>query len=207
MAGHCTEDNRSIFLACDYAGNVSVAEIQGGSHMVDEDMDLQASATTLAVGDTITIENVAENDYELNLNWKSLTPEVGEVTQSDGSSCTVQANACGFLKVRSSFGSNEKVLTFRVVDPSLEGTFTDVSNPWAKDDILMATGMGLFRGMTDSTFCPQMPLSRGQLVTVLYRMEGSPEIHRQQRFPGCGPQSVLHPGRRLGQGKTAWSTV
>lgn len=44
MAGHCTEDNRSIFLACDYAGNVSVAEIQGGSHMVDEDMDLQASA-------------------------------------------------------------------------------------------------------------------------------------------------------------------
>ena len=187
VAGHCTEDNRSIFLACDYAGNVSVAEIQGGSHMVDEDMDLQASATTLAVGDTLTIENVAENDYELNLNWKSLTPEVGEVTQSDGSSCTVQANACGFLKVRGSFGSNEKVLTFRVVDPSLEGTFTDVSNHWAKDDILMATGMGLFRGMTDSTFCPQMPLSRGQLVTVLYRMEGSPEITGSSGFQDVAP--------------------
>ena len=118
MAGHCTEDNRSIFLACDYAGNVSVVDIQGGSHMVNEDMDLQASATTLAVGDTLTIENVAENDYELNLNWKSLTPEVGEVTQSDGSSCTVQANACGFLKVRGSFGSNEKVLTFRGPSPT-----------------------------------------------------------------------------------------
>ena len=71
-------------------------------------MDLQASATTLAVGDTLTIENVAENDYELNLNWKSLTPEVGEVTQSDGSSCTVQANACGFLKVRAASAAMKK---------------------------------------------------------------------------------------------------
>ena len=67
MAGHCTEDNRSIFLACDYAGNVSVAEIQGGSHMVDEDMDLQASATTLAVGDTITIDLDENGDYTVTV--------------------------------------------------------------------------------------------------------------------------------------------
>ncbi len=74
-----------------------------------------------------------------------------------------------------------------MVDPSLEGTFTDISNHWAKDDILMATGLGLFRGMTDSTFCPQTPLSRGQLVTVLYRMEGSPEVTGSSGFQDVAP--------------------
>lgn len=93
-----------------------------------------------------------------------------------------------------------------MVDPSLEGTFTDVSNHWAKDDILMATGMGLFRGMTDSTFCPQMPLSRGQLVTVLYRMEGSPEITGSSGFQDVAPISIT-PRPSPGPRKTAWSTV
>ena len=182
FAGRCTDDNKTIFMACDYAGNISIVEIQGGSHLMDEHVKLQAGTTTLAVGETVTLENIAENDFELNLNWSSLTPEVGEVTQCGGSSCAVTARACGFLKVRCSFGSNEKFFTFRVIDPSQEETFTDISSHWAKDDIVMAASLGLFRGMTTTTFCPELPLTRGQLVTVLHRMEGSPEAAGDSGF-------------------------
>ena len=182
------ESDKMVYIARDFAGNTSAISLRGGHYLMDEHVDLQTSATTLAVGDTVTIENIAKNNFQLWLEWASLTPEIGEIIESDTSSCTVKANACGFLKVRCGYSSAaEKVLTFRVVDPSLEGTFTDISNHWAKDDILMATGLGLFRGMTDSTFCPQTSLSRGQLVTVLYRMEGSPEVTGSSGFQDVAP--------------------
>ena len=182
------EYDKAVYIARDYAGNTSAISLRGGHYLMDDHVDLQTSTTTLAVGDTVTIENIAKNNFQLWLEWASLTPEIGEIIESDTTSCTVKANACGFLKVRCGYSSAaEKVLTFRVVDPSLEGAFTDISNHWAKDDILMATGLGLFRGMTDSTFCPQTSLSRGQLVTVLYRMEGSPEVTGSSGFQDVAP--------------------
>lgn len=54
--------------------------------------------------------------------------------------------------------------------------FTDVSaGHWAYDDITTAYKAGLLNGTGAETFAPETALSRGMLVTVLYRLEGEPE--------------------------------
>lgn len=54
--------------------------------------------------------------------------------------------------------------------------FVDVHdvNHWAKDNVDFATARGLFGGTSDTQFSPDLAMTRGMLVTVLYRMEDSP---------------------------------
>ena len=54
--------------------------------------------------------------------------------------------------------------------------YTDVpQGRWSYDSIQAATRLGLMQGTGNGKFDPQMEVSRGMLVTVLWRMEGSPE--------------------------------
>lgn len=56
-------------------------------------------------------------------------------------------------------------------------SFTDVSlKYWAHDDIDYAVSVGLFNGMSPTAFGPTVAMTRGMLVTVLYRLEGSPDV-------------------------------
>lgn len=54
--------------------------------------------------------------------------------------------------------------------------FTDMPKPghWAHEGIDFAVSRGLFNGMSDSTFVPNASMTRGMLVTVLWRMVGQP---------------------------------
>lgn len=52
--------------------------------------------------------------------------------------------------------------------------FTDLDGHWGKDVILEAVNGGLFRGTSATTFSPNAAVTRGMLVTVLHRMEGTP---------------------------------
>ncbi|OUO36603.1 S-layer homology domain-containing protein [Flavonifractor sp. An306] len=53
--------------------------------------------------------------------------------------------------------------------------FTDVpADHWAADSIASATSQGLFKGTSGTTFDPSGTMDRAMLVTVLYRMAGSP---------------------------------
>lgn len=52
--------------------------------------------------------------------------------------------------------------------------FTDDKNHWARKYIEWAYAKGYFAGTTTSTFSPDAPVNRGMLVSLLYRMEGSP---------------------------------
>lgn len=70
---------------------------------------------------------------------------------------------------------------FAVIDnldtlcPSAE--FSDVdAKAWYHDAIDYAVGNGLMNGMGDGTFAPNAEMTRAQLVTVLYRMAGSPSV-------------------------------
>ncbi len=55
--------------------------------------------------------------------------------------------------------------------------FTDVTkNSPAYDDIKYAYDNGIMIGMSDTTFGEDIPLTRGMIVTVLWRMEGKPEV-------------------------------
>lgn len=61
--------------------------------------------------------------------------------------------------------------------------FTDVNRAlWYHDGIDFALSNGLFFGATTTTFEPDSSMTRGMLVTVLYRLEGSPATEGENPF-------------------------
>ncbi len=55
--------------------------------------------------------------------------------------------------------------------------FKDVSeDDWYYEAVEFAVTNGLFTGTSDTTFSPDMPMTRAMLVTVLYRLEGDPAV-------------------------------
>ncbi len=61
-------------------------------------------------------------------------------------------------------------------DPTPAGLpFTDVAeSDWFYESVAYAYYNGLFQGVTETTFEPDTSMSRAMIVTVLYRLEGSP---------------------------------
>ena len=56
-------------------------------------------------------------------------------------------------------------------------SFTDVSADfWAHDAIDYVVSNSMFKGTTSTTFSPGTVMTRGMLVTVLYRLDGSPDV-------------------------------
>lgn len=56
--------------------------------------------------------------------------------------------------------------------------FVDVDvNDWFYDDVVYAYNNGLMGGMSANIFNPNVPTTRGMIVTILYRMENEPAIN------------------------------
>ena len=56
-------------------------------------------------------------------------------------------------------------------------SFTDVKRgDWCYDAVNFVSNKGLFNGKTETVFAPAGNMSRGQLISVLYRLAGSPEV-------------------------------
>ncbi len=67
--------------------------------------------------------------------------------------------------------------------PSDAIDFEDVSkDSWYYDAVKYVVNSGLMSGTDDTLFSPGSPTSRGMLVTVLYRLEGSPAVSSDQPF-------------------------
>ena len=61
--------------------------------------------------------------------------------------------------------------------------FTDIDrDAWYHDSVDYVIRNGLMNGMSASRFAPQESLTRAQLVTILYRMRGAPEISGKAPF-------------------------
>ena len=66
------------------------------------------------------------------------------------------------------------VLTEAAAEP---GFFTDVAEgAWYYDYIVTAYANGLMTGVSDTQFAPDMAVTRAMLVTMVYQLEGSPEV-------------------------------
>ena len=69
------------------------------------------------------------------------------------------------------------------VKPTKRMPFTDVATgDWFYVSVRTAFESGLVTGTSDTTFSPGETLSRGQLVTMLYRMAGSPKVSGSTSF-------------------------
>lgn len=74
----------------------------------------------------------------------------------------------------------EDTLSFYVTSKTHSEQFTDVTETtvglWAADAVDFAYHFGLVSGVEETKFAPNSPMTRAQLVTVLYRAAGSPEV-------------------------------
>lgn len=62
--------------------------------------------------------------------------------------------------------------------------FNDVSkNAWYAEDVDFVQSQGLMTGTTATTFSPKMATTRGMIVSVLYRMAGSPTLEGAWGYP------------------------
>lgn len=61
--------------------------------------------------------------------------------------------------------------------------FSDVhSNAWYYDDVVYVYEAGIMLGVSDTKFAPNASLTRAEVVTVLYRLEGSPSVDGTSNF-------------------------
>lgn len=64
-----------------------------------------------------------------------------------------------------------------------EELFSDISGHWAKEYIKKAVEKGLFSGISNTAFGPDLEMTRGMFVTVLGRMDGiNPKAYRGNKF-------------------------
>ena len=68
--------------------------------------------------------------------------------------------------------------------------FTDVDRSlWYHDGIHYCVENGLMVGTSISTFAPDVPASRGMLVTILWRLQGSPEVKHEMSYQDVGEKA------------------
>ena len=118
-------------------------------------------------GDTVTITVTPKSGYEL----KKLT-----VTDSRGDAVETRSAGEGrYTFVMPGSRVNVSASIARAEEPE-KLPFTDVSNSaYYYDAVLWAAEEGITSGVTGSTFAPGRGCTRAQLVTFLWRANGSPE--------------------------------
>ena len=155
---------------------------------------VSASAKRASKGSNVTLTVTADSGYvldELTVTGKNgatlkLTEKNGRYTFTmPASAVTVQAS---FVPVEA---------------PQNEGLpFTDITaDDWFYDAAEYVYGHNLMSGTTDTTFAPGSATTRGMIVTILYRLEGSPQ---------AGGESGAFPDTPVGQYYTdaaAWAAA
>ena len=124
-----------------------------------------------AVGDTVTVAATPPAGYSFN-GWKVLS---GDVTISDAAS-----ESATFIMpaepVRLKADYVLKVGTGTTPD-TWENPFNDVEkDEWYYSAVHYATDNELMNGTGIGVFAPNVNVSRAMIVTVLYRLEGSPDV-------------------------------
>ena len=59
--------------------------------------------------------------------------------------------------------------------PTQAAAFTDLTQDWYQDAVVWAYQNKVVNGVTDTTFVPDEPVTREQMVAMLYRYKGSPD--------------------------------
>ncbi len=143
------------------------------------DIKLSTTSVSLNVGDTkiITAKVLPENAKNKLVTWKSQNENIVKVKQ-DG---TIQAISAGTTKVLVTCSNITKEITITV---GIKLPFNDVKNSdWFYKAVKYVYENNIIKGYNTTTFAPNDKVTRGMLVTILYRMEGEPKISGNSKFP------------------------
>lgn len=91
--------------------------------------------------------------------------------------------------MQESFDWVEQVLTSPEPAWSASGFYDIEKDIWYEDAVIYVTGQGYFSGISDVLFSPNTQMTRSMLVTVLYRMAGSPAVTGSCSYSDVSPEA------------------
>ena len=140
-------------------------------------------------GDTVTVTAAPEEGYTVN--------EV-VVTDSAGKPVAVTPNGDGTYTFTQPAGAVTITVTFRPMTSPSEcprdescpmAPFTDADRSfWYHDGIHYCVENGLMVGTSETTFAPNAATTRGMIVTILWRLEGSPMVSHSMDYEDVKPE-------------------
>ena len=143
------------------------------SYTVSTDKDTENGSYTVRPsraerGDTVTITTKPDEGYQ-----------VGKVTVTDKNGDTIKVTDKGDGKYTFTMPDGKVSVDVTFVPETGEwvNPFVDVpDNAWYYDGMKFVYENGLMAGTSGNTFSPNVTTTRGMLVTILYRLAGSPNI-------------------------------
>ena len=145
---------------------VSVEDSKNGS--------VSVSPKRAEKGDTVTITVKPDKGYELDeLTVTDKNGDKIKLTEKDDNKFTFKMP-----------GSKVTVETsFKLIETEPENPFTDISkSDYFYDAVLWAADKGVTSGVTDTLFAPNASCTRAQMVTFLWRANGSPVVDYAMNF-------------------------
>lgn len=147
------------------------------------------SKLTSVTGELVELNGV--KGYKIRYITKYDSLEFGNIVyelRSDNYGYTISINSSkSFID---SSEANKIINSFKIKDTVLKSKnipFTDVSEKnWYYNSVKYAYENNLIAGYNDYTFAPNDKLTRGMLVTILWRMEGSPNNDGKSKFSDVG---------------------
>ena len=138
-----------------------------------------ADPAAAKAGATVTLTATPDEGYA-----------VGTITVTDrfGDAVKVTENADGTYTFTMPNGQVTVKATFvETEEPAPAMPFTDVKEgDWFYEEVLYAYENGLMNGVGDNRFAPNSATTRGMLVTILYRLEGEPDVTGEAGFDDVG---------------------
>lgn len=137
-----------------------------------ENGSIKVSDSKAQKGDTVTITVTPDEGYELDKL---------AVYDEDGDKIDLKDKGDGKFTFEMPKGDVEIEVSFALLeDETVKADFADVAaDAWYADAVQYVYENGMMSGTSETTFSPDLTTTRGMIVTILYRLEGSPDLSNE----------------------------
>ena len=137
-----------------------------------ENGSIKVSDSKAQKGDTVTITVTPDEGYELDKL---------AVYDEDGDKIDLKDKGDGKFTFEMPKGDVEIEVSFALLeDETVKADFADVAaDAWYADAVQYVYENGMMSGTSETAFSPDVTTTRGMIVTILYRLEGSPDLSNE----------------------------
>ena len=167
-------NRNGIYATSKQSGSQVTLYITARNGVLAADGSLPLGTLTAADGASFTVTGFSGLQMADSSSANIPVEETGNAGNSSGGSSGGSTNA-----------GNNNTTGGNPPSPELQPLpFTDVADgAWYAGAVRYVYQLGLITGTSDTSFSPDMTTSRAMLVTILYRLEGSPAVSGPTAFP------------------------
>ncbi len=160
------DDNGRTFACMIY--NVSVSDLKNAVVYVTDEA-------------TLTVNPAAPHEHTKVIDTPAVKATCTEPGSTEGSHCSECGEVLSKAEVIPATGHNYEFKVCAVCGYEITFPFTDVKKTdWCYNDVKYVWQHDIMLGTSDTRFSPSSKMTRAMFVTVLYRLEGSPDITGMQ---------------------------